>query len=167
MRTDTPPTVHLADYRPYPYRLHAVRLEFVLDPDSTQVRATLEMSRAGEAAVPLQLDGEQLELVSIALNGTPLGADQYTTDDESLRIDDPGERFDLQIETKISPKTNTALSGLYMSGGRFCTQCEAEGFRRITYFPDRPDVLAPVLGAHRGAEGIPLPAVQRQSAILR
>ncbi len=143
MRTDTPPAVRLSDYRPYPYRVDSVRLEFDLQPDATRVLAKLKLSRTASDATPLRLDGEQLELVSLKLNGEALDDSAYAVDAEGLIIHQPGEAFELAIETLISPETNTALSGLYMSGGRFCTQCEAEGFRRITYFPDRPDVLAP------------------------
>ncbi len=143
MRTETPPAVRLEDYKPYPYRVESVRLVFDLDAAATRVRATLKLSRVGDEPAPLQLDGEHLDLVSIAINDTALSASDYEKDSDGLRIPDPGASFQLTIETRIAPEKNTALSGLYMSGGRFCTQCEAEGFRRITFFPDRPDVLAP------------------------
>ena len=143
MRTDTPPVVQLKDYRPFPYRVDSVRLEFDLHPTGTRVRATLQISRLSTELEPLRLDGEHLDLLSIAVDGAPLDKSAYQTDADGLTIHEPGEQFELCTETRIAPETNTALSGLYMSGGRFCSQCEAEGFRRITYFPDRPDVLAP------------------------
>ena len=92
---------------------------------------------------PLRLDGEKLTLKSIRINGQPLADEDFAIEPEGLVIFRPGDVFTLEIETEISPETNTELSGLYISGNRFCTQCEAEGFRRITYYPDRPDVLAP------------------------
>ncbi|HEV7694240.1 MAG TPA: aminopeptidase N, partial [Hyphomonadaceae bacterium] len=98
--------------------------------------------RTGEADAPLRLDGEKLLLKSIRIDDRTLGDQDFAVDAEGLVIFKPGDAFTLEIETEISPETNTELSGLYISGGRFCTQCEAEGFRRITYYPDRPDVLA-------------------------
>ncbi|MEZ6028133.1 MAG: aminopeptidase N [Hyphomonadaceae bacterium] len=143
MRTENPPPVRLADYRPYPFRIEQVRMRFQLHPTDTRVVTELSVRRTGEADAPLVLDGEKLALKSIRLNGNALSADEYRIDSETLTLDWPGDTFTLEIETSISPETNTELSGLYISGGRFCTQCEAEGFRRITYYPDRPDVLAP------------------------
>ncbi len=141
MRTETPPAVRLSDYRPYPFRIEGVRMLFQLHPTDTRVVTELAVVRTG--AGDLRLDGEKLRLGSIRLDGAPLPPDRYATDHESLTVFDPGDAFTLEIETHVSPDTNTELSGLYTSGGRFCTQCEAEGFRRITYYPDRPDVLAP------------------------
>jgi aminopeptidase N len=86
------------------------------------------------------LDGEKL---TRWIRSTALSTDEYKLNAEALTLEWPGDTFTLEIETSISPETNTELSGLYMSSGRFCTQCEAEGFRRITFYPDRPDVLAP------------------------
>jgi aminopeptidase N len=143
MRTETPPQVKLADYRPYPYRVEQVRLLVSLEPSATTVVSRLTMRRTGEAAEPLRLDGEKLTLKRIELNGRALGGDEFVVDGDGLTIGKPGEAFDLEIETEICPEGNTELSGLYMSAARFCTQCEAEGFRRITYYPDRPDMLAP------------------------
>ncbi|MEP7209222.1 MAG: aminopeptidase N [Alphaproteobacteria bacterium] len=143
MRTETPPQVRLAEYRPYPYRVEQVRLLFRLEPRATTVVSRLTMRRTGDASEPLRLDGEKLTLKRIELNGQALSGDEFVIDGESLTIANPGETFELEIETEICPEDNTELSGLYMSAARFCTQCEAEGFRRITYYPDRPDVLAP------------------------
>ena len=143
MKTDTPPQVRLADYVPFPYRIRQVSLFFRLDPEETTVVSRLEMERASETRAPLRLEGEKLTLLRLLLNGRELENEAYAVDAEGLTVHDTGERFELEIETIIHPMANTELSGLYMSGGRFCTQCEAEGFRRITYYPDRPDVLAP------------------------
>ena len=95
-----------------------------------------------DAGAPLSLDGEALTLVRVALNGEELGANRYRIEDGKLLIPDMPDAATLEIETRIAPKDNTELSGLYTSNGSFFTQCEAEGFRRITYFPDRPDVMA-------------------------
>jgi aminopeptidase N len=143
MRTENPPPVRLSDYRAYPFRIDQVRMRFQLHPTDTRVLTELSIRRTGDADAPLVLDGEKLTLKSIRLNGNALSTDEYKLDAEALTLDWPGDTFTLEIETSISPETNTELSGLYMSSGRFCTQCEAEGFRRITFYPDRPDVLAP------------------------
>jgi aminopeptidase N len=143
MRTETPPPVRLADYTPFPFRIEQVRLVFRLDPTDTHVVSELSIRRTGDADAPLKLDGEKLTLKSIHINGQALSDQDYAVEPEGLTVFKPGDVFTLQVETSISPEANTELSGLYISGNRFCTQCEAEGFRRITYYPDRPDVLAP------------------------
>ena len=140
MRTDEPRPIRLADYRPYPFAMDTVALEFRLHPTATRVRARLDVRRTGEG--PMTLDGEKLKLVSVAVDGAPLPAHAYALDARGLTLLDPPERFTLETEVEIDPSANTELEGLYMSGGRFCTQCEAEGFRRITFHPDRPDVLS-------------------------
>ncbi|MDZ7841943.1 MAG: aminopeptidase N [Gammaproteobacteria bacterium] len=137
-----PVTVRLEDYRPPDYVVDEVDLLFRLDPGATRVHARLKCRRAGAHDRPLRLDGEDLELSRVLLDGRELAADDYRLTDDSLTIPAPGDAFELEIETVIHPDRNTELSGLYISSGNFCTQCEAEGFRRITYFPDRPDVLA-------------------------
>ncbi len=142
MRTEEPRAVRLKDYRPPDYRVSEIALDFRLEPGATRVAATMKIARAAGGAVPLVLDGEQLKLISLAIDGKPLPAGAYETDSEKLTIASVPERFTLEVVTEISPATNTSLEGLYLSKGIFCTQCEAEGFRRITYFPDRPDVLA-------------------------
>lgn len=137
--------VHLADYTPTPYAVDTVELDFRLGADTTQVTTTLALTpRPGTAAgTPLVLDGDELTLVSLALDGVPLDAAAYEAGPDSLILKVPPARpFRLTIGTRINPAANAALSGLYQSRGTWCTQCEAEGFRRITYFPDRPDVLA-------------------------
>ncbi|MBI1361983.1 MAG: aminopeptidase N [Alphaproteobacteria bacterium] len=143
MRTETPPKVHLKDYQPFPFRVERVRLLFNLYPSATTVVSRLTMTRTSDSSDPLRLDGEKITLKRIELNGRPLSGDEFVVDGDGLTIPNPGDAFDLEIETEICPKDNTELSGLYISTDRFCTQCEAEGFRRITYYPDRPDVLAP------------------------
>jgi aminopeptidase N len=141
MRTDTAPTIRLADYRPPAFAIETITLDITLDPVRTLVRARMEVRRRrpGEALV---LDGEGLELLEITLDGAALGPDAYATSLASLTVHAPPDAFTLETLVAINPSANTALSGLYLSGGRFCTQCEAEGFRHITYALDRPDALS-------------------------
>ncbi len=146
-RVETPPQpTRLSDYRPPDFLADTVDLGFDLDPADTVVTATLCLRRNPEAATadaPLRLDGEELELVALALDGGPLSPGDYRIEpDGSLVIPKLPDACVLEVRTRIVPERNTALSGLYVSGGNFCTQCEPEGFRRITYFPDRPDVMA-------------------------
>ncbi len=142
MRTETPQPVRLADYTPYPFAVEKTELDFRLDPEATLVRSAMKLRRTGTGNAPLVLNGENLELVSIAVDGAPLGHNSYSLDDKTLTVPDLPQTCELVIETRFAPRNNRALSGLYMSGGRYCTQCEAEGFRRITYYPDRPDVMS-------------------------
>ncbi|HUZ13391.1 MAG TPA: aminopeptidase N [Caulobacteraceae bacterium] len=142
MRTETPRPVNLADYRPPAWLVDEVRLDFLLEPRATRVRARLAVRRNGEHAEALRFDGERLKLLSISIDGRGLAPGEYEIDDEFLTIADLPAAFTLETEVEIDPDANKALDGLYVSAGRFCTQCEAEGFRKITYFPDRPDVLA-------------------------
>src|SRR5580704_3502087 len=143
MRTDTAP-VRLEDYRPPDWLVKTVDLDVSLDETTTRVRATLalEPNPAGVAGAPLVLDGDELTLSSLALDGAPLAADRYSATPGRLSIAAPARPLRLDIETIVDPSANTQLMGLYRSSGTYCTQCEAEGFRRITYFPDRPDVMA-------------------------
>ncbi|MFC3079869.1 aminopeptidase N [Phenylobacterium terrae] len=141
MRTETPQAIRLSDYRPPAYLIDEVELHFDLSPNATRVKARLDIRRNGDHAEPLVLNGERLKPVSVALNGRALGEGERTVDDEFLTIPNVPDVFTLETEVEIDPQANTHLEGLYMSGGRFCTQCEAEGFRKITWFPDRPDVL--------------------------
>jgi len=134
-----PNTVYLKDYTPYPFRIESIDLRFELDESRTHVTARTRWQR--QAAGPLRLDGQELELAALRLDGKLLTANDYTVDADTLTIAQLPDRFTLEIETIINPAANTALEGLYVSGGNFCTQCEAEGFRKITYFPDRPDVM--------------------------
>ena len=139
-----PVAVKLADYRPPAFLVDRVDLAFDLDDAATVVTSRLEVRRnpKAEAGEALRLDGEALRLVRVTLDGETLGDNRYRIERGQLVIADMPERATLDIETVIAPKENTLLSGLYTSGGSFFTQCEAEGFRRITYFPDRPDVMA-------------------------
>jgi aminopeptidase N len=141
-----PQPVRLADYRPPSFLIETADLVFALGEADTLVKSHLGIRRNPEASqrgTPLHLDGEALELVSLALDGELLGSNRYELGPEGgLTLADVPDVFTLDVETRIAPESNTALSGLYMSGGNFCTQCEPEGFRRITYFIDRPDVMA-------------------------
>lgn len=134
------------DYQPPAHRVTHTELSFDLSPDATRVKARLHMERhpeRGDAAeAPLVLDGEDLVLKRIAIDGQELGADEYTQDAARLTVHRVPERFLLDTEVEIAPRDNTALEGLYQSNGMYCTQCEPEGFRRITFYPDRPDVMA-------------------------
>ncbi|WP_176037523.1 aminopeptidase N [Brucella tritici] len=146
MRTETGQTFRLEDYRPTPYAIPETKLGFSLEPEKTLVRATLTIERRDDtpAGTPLVLDGDELKLVSIAIDGKALADNSYVATPDQLEISDlpEGKRFTLEIVTEINPTTNRQLSGLYRSSGVYCTQCEAEGFRRITYYYDRPDVLS-------------------------
>jgi aminopeptidase N len=142
MRTETPQPIRLADYRPPAYLVDEVHLTFELEPGATRVKARLAVRRNGDHAEPLAFNGERLKAVSVAIDGRTLGPDEHAIDDEFLTIADVPDAFTLETEVEIDPEANKALDGLYMSAGRFCTQCEAEGFRKITFWPDRPDVLA-------------------------
>lgn len=137
--------VHLSDYQPFTHRVADVSLTFRLAPRATRVSAVLRLSPdpARPGRHDLRLDGENLRLLSLRLNGAALAV---TPDATGLTIPAdllPDGPFELATEVEISPEDNTALEGLYMSRGMYCTQCEAEGFRKITYYPDRPDVMAP------------------------
>ncbi|WP_119393026.1 aminopeptidase N [Taklimakanibacter lacteus] len=146
MNNISPQTVYLKDYKPVPYLVDAVHLDFSLSPEATRVASRLTFrpnEAAGAPDAPLVLDGEKLELKSISLDGKPLDPSRYSVNATSLTIAQvPQKPFTLEVVTICKPAANTELSGLYVSNGIFCTQCEAEGFRRITYFYDRPDVMA-------------------------
>ena len=137
--------IYLKDYSAPDYRIETVELHFDLGEESTRVLSLLKIvgNFDRERGVrPLVLDGRELRLTSVALDGIPLHDGQYTVDEETLTIRDMPFECVLEIGTEIRPQDNTSLEGLYKSGGNFCTQCEAEGFRKITYFIDRPDVMA-------------------------
>ena len=142
--TDAPTTVHLADYLPFTHLVDGVELTFQLAPQATRVRARIGFrpNPARPGRHPLRLDGEGLTLISAALDGQPVAP---ALDPKGMTLaaqDLPDGGFTLETEVEIAPADNTALEGLYMSKGMYCTQCEAEGFRKITYYPDRPDVMA-------------------------
>lgn len=145
MRTETPQTILRSDYQPLAWTVTDVELHFALDPAATLITSKLALKRNPAApAGPLVLLGDELELVSLTIDSQAPAAPRITSN--SIEIDMPGdldgEAATAEIVTRIAPERNTALSGLYTSRGGFFTQCEAEGFRRITWFPDRPDVMA-------------------------
>ena len=134
-------TIRLADYRPPDYAILQLELEFDLHPNRTRVVARTRFRRAEAAPVPLRLDGERLRLLQLRLDGQELPANAYTVLPGGLVVHNPPREGTLEVTTELDPANNGALEGLYMSGGRYCTQCEAEGFRTITYSLDRPDVM--------------------------
>jgi aminopeptidase N len=146
MKRETARPVHLKDYRPPAYLIDRVHLDIALDPTRTRVHSRLSLRPNPKATArreQLRLDGEHLELDAIAVDGRPLGKKDYKLTGDSLTLaKTPSDPFTLDITTFINPDANKALQGIYRSNGVFCSQCEAEGFRRITYFLDRPDVLA-------------------------
>jgi len=145
MRPDAAPAIRLEDYAPSAYRIDRVELDVKLAPANSVVKARLQIRPAPETApgTPLVLDGDELELTGLDLDGLPLTQDGFTATPSRLEITSPPTApFTLTVTTRIDPESNAALMGLYRSSGTYCTQCEAEGFRRITYFLDRPDVLA-------------------------
>ncbi|ALP53069.1 aminopeptidase N [Candidatus Tenderia electrophaga] len=142
MNQHTPETVYLKDYHPTPFSVDAIKLHVNLGEEQTVVTSNLTLQRRGDGTHPLRLDGQDLELLRIELNGKQLSDAEYEIGAESLTLMlDLPDRFELEIQTAIQPHLNTSLEGLYQSSGNFCTQCEAEGFRKITYFYDRPDVM--------------------------
>jgi len=140
MRTETPVQIKLEDYAPYPFAIDQVEMVFDLEPSATKVKTVMQIRRIADG--DLVLDGVQLALDAIAVNGEALGDGDYVLTDETLTLQNAPEAFTLETEVTIDPSANTALSGLYISGDRFCSQCESVGFRRITYWPDRPDVMS-------------------------
>ncbi|MFN3047501.1 MULTISPECIES: aminopeptidase N [Pseudomonas] len=145
MRTEQPQVIYLKDYQAPEYLIDETHLTFELFEDHTLVHAQLVMRRnpaRGAGLPPLELDGQQLELLRASLDDQELQPGDYRLDADSLTIQPKAERFTLDTSVKIHPESNTALEGLYKSGKMFCTQCEAEGFRKITYYLDRPDVMS-------------------------
>ena len=142
--------IRLADYTPYPFRIDQVELTFKLAPSATRVRSKLTITPL-DVTADLDLFGEDLQLINgPRINGEACAYDPLDTSSPPYaagirigRANPTSETFTLEMEVEIAPERNTALEGLYMSGGMYCTQCEAEGFRKITYYPDRPDVMAP------------------------
>ncbi|MBO4644131.1 MAG: aminopeptidase N [Alphaproteobacteria bacterium] len=146
MSENSPKVKYLKDYKKPDYKIEAVHLDFDLDEENTQVSSTMKIKSDYDASTgevrPLHLDGDELTLTGIAINGRPLEPEEYVVDDKGLTILNPPKEFELSIGTEIHPKANTKLEGLYVSNGMFCTQCEPEGFRRITYYPDHPDCMS-------------------------
>lgn len=142
MQSELPAPVYRKDYKEYDYHLESIFLDFDLHEKLTRVTARSRYQRTGDSAAPLLLFGEELELTRIVLNGRELEEGEFSVDKTSLAISDVPDDFILEVETIIYPDQNSSLEGLYRSSNNYCTQCEAEGFRKITYHPDRPDVLA-------------------------
>jgi aminopeptidase N len=184
MRTSTGQPIRLADYRPPDYLIDSVELDVSLNRHATRVVATLTVrpNPAGAPGAPLALDGDELQPVSVTLDSKILEPAAYVASSDKLILANPPQRaFTLRIETALDPAANTKLMGLYRSGSAYCTQCEAEGFRRIAYFLDRPDVLstyvtrleadkaeAPILLANGNLESSgDIPGTDRHFAIWR
>jgi aminopeptidase N len=133
-----PRVIHRVDYQPPAWRVPTIALDFTLDPAATRVNARLQVERNGPAGTPLRLDGDGLTPVAVRVDGADA---DWSMDGSTLVVPLSGDAHVIETEVEIAPESNTQLMGLYSSGGLLCTQCEAEGFRRITFFPDRPDVL--------------------------
>ena len=142
MKDAAPKEIFLKDYTPYPYVINDVHLTFRLAPEATRVvsRISFAPNTAFHGARDFCLNGENMTFIRAKIDGAPITP--IVTETE-LRCDVPDGPFVFECEVEIAPAQNTALEGLYMSSGMYCTQCEPEGFRKITYYPDRPDVMAP------------------------
>jgi len=143
--TSQPKTTYLKDYRPADFIIESVHLNVDLHEDETCVKSILAMHRNPEVDsvdAPLVLNGEAMVLKSVSIDGKKLSPDEYKVDENSLTINHVPNQFKLETEVMIKPQENTTLSGLYKSRNNFCTQCESHGFRRITYYLDRPDVMS-------------------------
>ena len=138
--SDTPKTIYLRDYTPPACRVESVALHCELHETATTVQNRMQIRMLRDE--PLFLHGQGLELIGIALDDVPLAEGDYRLDEEGLTLPNPPALFTLTLHSRINPSANTALEGLYLSGGNFCTQCEAEGFRKISWYPDRPDVMS-------------------------
>ena len=138
-------TIYRTQYTPPDYRVDRIDLRFELGDDSTLVTSRMSLQSTYDGASgsrPLVLNGRRLVLRELKLDGLPLPPERYRLTDEALTLHQVPPAFILEVTTELRPQDNSSLEGLYRSGGMFCTQCEAEGFRAITYYPDRPDVLA-------------------------
>lgn len=143
--TTAPRTIYLKDYQPPAFLVDNVDLRFELDPEKTLVESSFSVHRNpghADQTAALCLYGTDIELLTLSVDGTTLEQSQFQLSNEQLIIKNLPDQAKLEIRTQINPAANTALEGLYVSSAMFCTQCEAEGFRRITFFPDRPDVMA-------------------------
>ena len=139
-------TKYLKDYRPYPFNVEHIDLKFHIFDDHTEVVSTLSITKNSDnsdQSTPLVLDKADYEITSVVAGGMVLLPDEYTSDQDTFRLASTPESFELEITAILKPEENTSLEGLYRSGPVLCTQCEAEGFRKITPYPDRPDVMAP------------------------
>src|SRR5688500_10587546 len=133
-----PPVIKREDYQPPEWLVPEIALEFELDGERTMVRSTMTVEREGDHKLPLRLDAGNLALRRVAVDGEPVN---YWYEHDVLKLPVEGDRATVETEVEIHPRANTQLMGLYESGGMLCTQCEAQGFRRITPFPDRPDEI--------------------------
>ena len=138
--TQAPKVTRREDYREPDWRVPEIAMDFDLDPAATRVRTTLRVERNGTHDRPLRLDGDGLTALGVRVDGAQVS--DWSMDGASLVVPLTGAAHEIETEVEIAPERNTQLQGLYASGGILCTQCEAEGFRRITFFPDRPDVLS-------------------------
>ena len=142
MRTEAAPkTIYLKDYMSPNFTVRSLELNFSIDDSGALVTSKAVYHRENADARNLVLDGECMELLSVSLDETVLSSDRYQIAEHTLTVFDVPNDFTLEVVTKFDPAANTALEGLYKSGDTYCTQCEAQGFRRITYFQDRPDVM--------------------------
>ena len=141
-RAAEPPLIRREDYKLYPWRVPQVSLDFRLGLTKTRIRSTLLVERNpdAQASPVLRLNGDELSPLEVIVDGQAVNS--WSMDGDDLCVTLPGERHEVQIVTEIDPAANSKLMGLYASNGMLCTQCEAEGFRRITFFPDRSDVLS-------------------------
>ena len=138
--SDTLQAIHLKDYTPPPCHIEDVQLRFELHEQATLVHNSMRITMLHDG--PLHLNGQHLELLAISVDGEEPAASAYSLDEHALTLHSPPAAFTLTTTSRINPAANTALEGLYVSSGNFCTQCEAEGFRKITWYPDRPDVMS-------------------------
>lgn len=144
MKDASPKVIYLKDYQLPAYQAETIDLIFSLGEEYTLVTSKVAYRRTAESELPntLELHGEALDLIAVRLDGKALDAGEYELTSEGMLIPDVPEQFTLEVDTRIYPQNNTSLDGLYKSSGNFCTQCEAQGFRKITYYQDRPDVMA-------------------------
>ena len=154
MRDAAPTTIYLTDYSPFGFTVDSVHLTFDLKPNATRVTSQITFSPNGDASdKTFFLHGEELQLIRASIDGKPVTPD---VTNKGLTCAVPDQTFVWEAEVEIDPAGNTALEGLYMSGGMYCTQCEAEGFRKITYYPDRPDVMSTFTVRINGPEKVML-----------
>jgi aminopeptidase N len=149
MRDAAPQTIYLKDYTPFGFDIDSVHLTFRLSPSATRVISRIAFTPKADAPAEFILHGEQLTLISAQIDGAPVTPELV---EGGLRCAVPDAPFVWEAEVEIDPAGNTALEGLYMSNGMYCTQCEAEGFRKITFYPDRPDVMSVFTVRIEGAE---------------
>jgi aminopeptidase N len=142
LRDSEPKTIRLSEYQAPALQIREVDLTFDIQPGTTTVTSLLKVIRTSDGSSDLRLDGQDLELVSVRVDGERVSENACRLDDESLTLFDLPDECEIEVVNRICPEENTALEGLYKSRTMYCTQCEAEGFRKITYYQDRPDVLA-------------------------